>query len=285
MFAEGGPSESLEFGAWRGQGIRSATLFPPAGSWNALENPPPVVTAWRNHPQVRVVLSYPLWANSMLSGSLAAAAAGTYDSHYAALADHLVHDGLSHAILRLGWEFNGTWYPWSARTASDARDYRNAWRRIVSAMRGTRGEHFGFDWTSVGYPAGLNPGLAYPGDRYVTEIGQDVYDTCFRPRCDAAQRWHSLVHRRYGMAWHVRFAARHHKPLSFPEWGLTSNLLDPGRSGGDDPGFVRHMHRWFAAHDVVLENYFNADTVWGNHSMTGPLGSFRSAAQLYRRLF
>ena len=53
-------------------------------------------------------------------GSLAGAASGAYDEHFAALARNLVAGGLGGAGIRLGWEFNGSWYRWSVRSAGDA---------------------------------------------------------------------------------------------------------------------------------------------------------------------
>ena len=54
-----------------------------------------------------------------------------------------------------------------------------------------------------------------------------------------AQRWAGLVHQRFGLQWQARFAAAHHKPVAFPEWGLW---------GFDDPQFVRDMAKWVRTH-------------------------------------
>ena len=41
----------------------------------------------------------------------------------------------ANAILRLGWEFNGTWYPWAVTDPTDAADFAAYFRNIVTAMR------------------------------------------------------------------------------------------------------------------------------------------------------
>ena len=40
-----------------------------------------------------------------------AGAGGAYDSYYKTLAQNLVSSGEGSSIIRLGWEFNGDWYP------------------------------------------------------------------------------------------------------------------------------------------------------------------------------
>jgi hypothetical protein len=48
-----------------------------------------------------------------------------------------------------------------------------------------------------------------------------------------------------GLAEQVAFAAAHHKPVSYPEWGLYRF--------GDDSGYVSAMLAWIGSHDVVYE--------------------------------
>ena len=47
----------------------------------------------------------------------AGAAAGDYNSKFRNLGELLVKDGLSHTIISLGREMNGSWYEWSERRA------------------------------------------------------------------------------------------------------------------------------------------------------------------------
>ncbi len=50
-------------------------------------------------------------------GTLAQGATGAFNSYYVTLAQTLVNAGESNAYLRLGWEFDGSWEPWSGHHA------------------------------------------------------------------------------------------------------------------------------------------------------------------------
>ena len=89
-----------------------------------------------------------------------------------------------------------------------------------------------------------------------------------------------------GLAWQARFAKRHHKAISFPEWALVSDPLQPDQAGEDDPYFVRHMHRWFATHDVAYENYFDYDEgLGGQFALDSGNRKFAIARVLYQHLW
>ena len=101
---------------------------------------------------------------------------GDYNSKFRNLGELLVKDGLSHTIIGLGREMNGSWYEWSERRApaSDPDAYIRAWRQIVTTMRSVPGQHFKFLWTV--YPTGTSVAHAWPGNAYVDYIGTDIFD-------------------------------------------------------------------------------------------------------------
>src|SRR5581483_7148054 len=161
-----------------------------------------------------------------------------------------------------------------------------AWRQLVESMRSVPGAHFTFDWCPNLQTNGIDPALAYPGDRFVSEIGLDVYDWSETgPGETAAQRWRDIVGKGYGLAWQQRFAAIHHKPISFPEWGLVSDPTNPALAGGDDPLFVQNMFAWFKAHNVAFENYFDANAPTQGRYYAFSSGLFPRASQRYRELY
>jgi hypothetical protein len=170
--------------------------------------------------------------------TLAQGATGQFDPHYQELAHRLVSGGYADAFVRIGWEFNGGWYPWTARDHADA--YAAYWRRIVLAMRSVHGARFLFDWnpTTIDGPTDA----AYPGDDVVDVIGLDVYNQSWPKMTDPAARWQYLLHQSAGLLWHRSFAAAHGKLRSFPEWG--TGTRPDGHGGGDDPLFVRNMLAW-----------------------------------------
>jgi hypothetical protein len=194
------------------------------------------------------------------------------------MARELVRHGQGDAILRLGWEFDGDWYPWAA--GRDPQAFVAYWRRTVDAIRAVPGAHFSFDWTASIGGGGIAPDRAYPGDDYVDVIGLDVYDQGWADGFeDPDRRWRTLRDGRYGLRWHRAFAAAHGKPESFPEWGLADR--PDGHGGGDDAAFVRRMHAWIAAGHVRYHCYFDFDAEDARHR----LGGFPAAADEFRRRF
>jgi Glycosyl hydrolase family 26 len=290
VFAGYGPFADEQFAIWRGAPVQTATDYLEAADWHAIENPSWDILAWRQAPSIQPVFSVPMWPNT--GGSLAAAAAGHYNAYFAALARRLVAGGLGSAIIRLGWEFNASWYPWSAQTARRASQYAEAWRQIVGTIKHVRGERFGFDWSMTIDGGGVDPARAYPGNSYVTSIGMDVYDwnqSAANHQNPASvgpsRRWNAIVSERYGLAWQARFAAAHHKPVSFPEWAVVYDPLDPAAGGGDDPTFVQNMYDWFASHDTAFEDYFDVDADAVDYGLTTGNGQFAQSTALYKSLY
>jgi hypothetical protein len=244
-----------------------------------------IVDTWSKQKKVQLSLSLPMFA---ARGSMRVVASG-YDNHYfVALAHRLVTAGLDHTILRLGWEFNEHYQRWHVTDQAQAKLFAQAWRQIVRSMRSVRGEHFTFDWcvydAQVGY---LHPAQAYPGNRYVDYIGDDVYDwNQTRPGETFSQRWTALVDGPTGLAWQARFAARHHKEISFPEWALVQASMLLRSGGDDDPAFIRAMWQWIRTHDVRYEAYFNS-TLLGLvvYRINGPGAAFPKSGAVYRRLW
>jgi hypothetical protein len=285
VFAGYGPAGDEKFAAWRGAPIQTATDFVSGQTWSQIEDPTTTIDAWRSEPDVQLALSTPMWPASP-GGSLAAAASGTYNTYFASLGRALVAAGRDDTIMRIGWEFNTTFYRWSVTTAADAANYAAAWRQIVTAMRGVPGQHFGFVWNPAIQTDGTSPELSYPGDKYVTAIGLDVYDRNRVSGQSPQARWNDLVTTGYGLQWQAGFAAAHHKPIAFPEWGLVSQPRNPGIGGGDDPYFVTQMREWFASHRTAFEDYFNSDTTYGAYfGLTTGSGKFPNAARTYRSLY
>ncbi len=93
-----------------------------------------------------------------------------------------------------------------------------------------------YDWCPGWGPQDSPADLAYPGDDVVDYIGLDVYD--FKHEGSVEERWNTFYLKApFGLEWHRDFAARHGKPMSYPEWGV-GNF-------GDNPYFIQQMHDWF----------------------------------------
>ena len=210
------------------------------------------------------------------TSTLALGAAGNYDSYFTTLANTLVTAGYPDAYLRVGWEFNGGWYPWAAK--SDPTNWIAFYRRIVKAMRAVSGANFKFDWNpDLGYQQ-IAPASVYPGDDVVDFVGMDVYDQDWGAGgaivSDPATRWNDLLTQNYGLNWIVTFSKSHNKPISIPEWGVAQRA--DGHGGGDDPYFVNQMVQWFQTNSVAYENYFD----FNSKTMQSALYNFQGSTYI-----
>jgi hypothetical protein len=212
--------------------------------------------------------------------SLADGAAGLYDEAFRGIARTLVKEGHPDAILRLGWEFNGGWYPWAA--ASDPAAWVAYFRRIVTVMRGEPGARFRFDWCPTLGRQSIRPDTVYPGDDVVDFIGLDVYNQSWaKPAPTPEQRWNELLDQPYGLRWHRDFAAAHTKPVSFPEWG--TGTRPDGHGGGDDPYFIGKMADWIASGNTAYQVYW--DYTAGDYNGRLSDGRQPGAAAAFRERF
>jgi len=286
----GGPSVVSAFATWRGRAVGPAHVFAPGATWSDIELPGGFVSYWgKSGYRGKIMLSLPLLPSGG-SPTLAQGATGTFNSHFRTAAKRLVANGMGNAIIRLGWEFNGGWFPWAAKGHAGA--YAGFYRQVVSTMRSVSGANFSFVWSlSNGY-YGWDPRTAYPGDGYVTYVGDGLYDCWWKhPGAPPAQRWNSLVvppkvGLQAGLAFWTTFAQSHGKQLVLPEWGLvnaTAGMCGGGGGGGDDTYFIQRVHDWVGSHPVAFETYFNRDPANGYHRLD--TGRFPKAAALYRSLF
>ena len=210
-------------------------------------------------------------ANGLPVGTLAQGATGAFNFSYVTLARTLVSAGQSDAYLRLGWEFDGSWFPWAATTPSAEADFAAYFRQIVTAMRSVPGENFRFVWNpdaGAFTTPGFSVGAAYPGNAYVNAIGLDVYDESWSTKSRRVS-WSSADLPALTAA--RQFAAANGEPLAVCEWGVAIRTDSDGF--GDDPHFVNHMASWMLnpSNDVIYEAYLDAHNRGMNARITGPL--------------
>ena len=286
---QGGVEEIAAFEAWRGKDAGIVLSFPAKRTWSELRISSTWLSYWsRTAYRSKMVITLGMLPTEDRSASLATGATGAYNDHFRAAAANLVSAGMGNAVIRLGHELNGDWYPWAAQ--QDPHAFAEFWRQVVTTMRSVPGQSFTFDWNVSVTSSFWDATEAYPGDSFVDYIGQDVYDKKYGDSGATPQeRWTSMVEpstgSRQGLQFWADFAARHGKPVSFAEWGLvgeTSELANGG-AGGDSPYFVERMHNWFSTHDTAFEIYFDEDTPVNYHELLN--GQFPRAADTYLRLF
>lgn len=271
-----------EYEAWLGEPVGYTLDFvgrAPTSSttpWANIDNPAWWCTRWASRSS-SLVLSTAMLPNTNFT--LAAGASGAYDAHWQQFGQTLVANGCADAILRLGWEFNGGFYPWAA--GGKEASFAAYWRRIVTALRAVPNQQFRFDWTPLAGNTHANVEAAYPGDAYVDVIGLDAYDTSTVPATDAVGRWNDQLNRPWGLNWQRNFARAHGKAMSLPEWGLTVRPND-SLGGGDNPTYISNMWAWMRANPYLYTSYFEVDAVDASHRLM--TGQFPEASALYRAL-
>ena len=203
--------------------------------------------------------------------TLAQGAAGSENANFVAIAKNLVSLGFGNAILRPGWEFDGTWYPWTVQSNTDAANFAIYWQNIVTAMRAVPGANFKYLWSPAGFQSlAWNINNAYPGNSYVDYVSFDVYDWSWNgsifPGGDphntatVAQSnavFTNLLTAPLGLNWLASFAQAHNKPIVIPEWAVT--VRNDGHGLGDDQTFINNMHSWFISNHVAWVIYFIDD--------------------------
>lgn len=275
------------FGKWRGSPIDAITMYPATATWETIEGSDWHIQTFATSP---AVLSYGLPLLPQAPGpTLAGVAAGNHDQVFRTIATLLMRFDRPRTVVRIGWEANGSWFPWNA-TAQTADTYKQAFRRVVHVMRGVAPDLiFDFD---IGCGVELRGqtdrldalALLYPGDDVVDVIGCDTYDWHHTKSYDEPT-W-QLTQRPVdapGIADVAEFARARGKGLSFPEWGLAS----PAEGGvGDNPFFIAKMRGFLEANAdiLVLECYFSEPATSLANSIWSPDQNPRSS-ETYARLW
>ena len=180
--------------------------------------------------------------------TLQASANGSNDGAFTVAATYLKNGGFPNAVIRLGWEFDGGWMPWSS--PGNEALWVQAYRHVHDVFRAVS-PGFKFDWNGdSGYLQGQT--AAYPGDSYVDVVGIDLYDkgmggatawnSSTRSWSDPNAAWSRILP---NLQWQRDFAVSHGKPVSYPEWGLDGvNATATYNVGGDNPTFISGMYDW-----------------------------------------
>jgi hypothetical protein len=283
------PSGIASVGAATGTSptLASDYLVGSAG-WDGLIDPKDntrLLGAWEKS-DYRLVLGVPIIPTSKGApvGTLALGATGAYNPFFTALAEELISAHESHAILRLGWEFNGNWNTWSVTSTLDAANFAAFWRQIVTTMRSVPGADFQYVWNVSS--GSSTPGLlaaSYPGNAYVDDVGVDVYDESCAAVLSPEEAWSNQLTTVAGLDWAASFATSHHKRVAIPEWGL-DDMTNSSCSGlGDDPYFIDQMADWVVAHHAAFDSYFDVNVSDGSHDLEDAL--FPNSLAVFRQDF
>lgn len=263
-------SDVTNMDAWLGKNVDAIQLVGGYANWDDWLYSPSWIAGQLSGFQGEIKWSIGLipWG-----ASLADAGKGTYDDKYTALARSMLADAGSddQIYVRVGWEMNGNgWFPWSANGKEG--DYVAAFQHFVDAFRSVS-DKFVFEWTPNIGDMGMNPELAYPGDKYVDVIGMDFYYNTQWDPTDPNVAWNWFVNERYGLQWQQDFAAAHGKPTAVGEWGVNSDTSGP---------FIEMAAQWFQDHNMLYHNYWNS-----NADFSGQLsaGQYPDAGAAFQAIF
>jgi hypothetical protein len=264
----GGPEDPpsvSDFASTLGNHPRFAMDFLDGSSWSTIDDPAQLVSQWAPSGYT-MIWGLPMLPNS--GASLATGATGAYDGYFSTLANALVARGQGSAIIRIGWEFNGGWFPWAANGQASA--FVQYWQQIVTTMRSAPGANFSFEWNPTRGDQGVgNLANYYPGDAYVNYVGLDVYDTEWGSYPGMPAEFQDMETQAYGLNWLASFSAAHGKPMVFPEWGLGWGTCSADGQpvngsgqvcGGDDGVFINEMSQWIATHNVFEATFWDYGT-------------------------
>jgi len=231
----------------------------------------------------RLVLGVPIIPGSS-GATLAQGATGAYNQYFTTLAQNLVSEGLSNAILRLGWEFNGTWYPWSVASNTDAQNFAAYWQQIVDTMRAVPGEQFAFLWNpNLGGSSSWDLTQAYPGSAYVDYIGSDVYDEYWGTPQTPQNAWSNTLSQDWGLDWLSSFAASEGRPIAIPEWSVC--IRSDGHGLGDDPYFINQFSSWLVANNAAFDDIFSFNDTAGGQDNDITDGNFPNSLAAFQQDF
>jgi len=273
------------------------TFANPTATWSIWETPWMFSTAsdgwdsWLANSAHQVVVGMDLIPQAVSDTSdpltwESACASGAYNQYATVLAQNMVSYGAGGVVIRLGVEANGNWEAdYVGTTSQEMTDWAQCFDNEVTAMRAVSGAHFLFVWNPNLCTADLPLSQWYPGNAYVNIIGVDAYDEdCTDDKSVSQEGWTAFSTDSASSASttsgfpslvnFVSFAAANGKPLSFPEWGLNSDLPD-------DPTYVTDMGQLFKTKDFAFESYFD-----DGHDGVAELGSsIPNATSAYSQAF
>ncbi|WP_462186528.1 MULTISPECIES: glycoside hydrolase family 26 protein [unclassified Frankia] len=186
------------------------------------------------------------------------------------------------AIVRPGWELNGTWFWWAPR---DTEVWKQCFRQVVTAIRSTA-PHVQIDWNMTGHRNRMQNGGrvwdAYPGDDVVDIVSIDAYDSY--PASTSQETFDDNCNSDSGACTVSRFARQHSKQFAVPEWGMDHRK----GGGGDNPYYIEKMYELFASNQDILayEAYYSVGAQEAENvqsALTPDLNP--NAAQRYLELF
>jgi hypothetical protein len=253
------------FAGWRGTGLEVVSGWIDwRNGWSGMQS----YASGRNPRTLRSKSSNVSFGHGLFpsGGSLAACASGEYDDEQREVARRLANNGVGDAEIRLGWEANGDWFPWSA-AGKPAEQWKACFTSVAQAMKSEAGG-LRIAW-SMGKKGRIDVRTIWPDGAPITNVCLSHYD-------DAQDRFGNEAYEGgpWGLEAWADFARGKGKKFCLGEWGV-------GRAG-DNPQYIQDMHDFLErnAGTIAHEAYFNA----GDNRLY-PVGPNPRSSALYQQLF
>jgi hypothetical protein len=173
-----GPINVNSYSAWLKKNVVYGLEFEADQTWTHIAGESWWLEPWSNWvnsaPGRTLIISIPMIPQAPASANIKDGANGAYNQYFTTLAQQLVKNKLASTILRIGWEFNGNWYRWSA--VPGCNYWIQYFVNIVKVMKAVPGNQFKVIWNPNNGWTAVNATNCYPGNEYVDYVGIDCYD-------------------------------------------------------------------------------------------------------------
>ncbi len=168
------------------------------------------------------------------SGTLQAIANGAHDDTYRGIAEAYRDAGYKTIDMRIGWEMNGNFMPWSmGNTTESVNQWKAAFAHVADVVHGVSGMKVNVVWNpNVSNNNQIDVKSAYPGDDKVDIIGLDIYSPTYKYDSSisnsqyynnpSASQYHPNGEdpAQWGLAQTIALASAHGKPVGIGETGI-----------------------------------------------------------------
>lgn len=167
-------------------------------------------------------------------GTLQQIAAGAHDDTYRGIAEAYRDAGYKTIDMRIGWEMNGDYMPWSmGNTSESVGQWRAAFARVADVVHGVSGIKVNTVWNpNIANNNKIDVRESYAGDDKVDIIGLDIYSPTYKYDSSVSNSQYynnpsaSQYHpdgedpAQWGLAQTIAMAKAHGKPVGIGETGV-----------------------------------------------------------------
>ena len=183
------------------------------------------------------------------TGTLQQIAAGAHDDTYRGIVQAYKDAGYTTIDMRIGWEMNGNYMPWSMGNTTDSvNTWKAAFAHVADVVHGMSGIKVNVVWNpNLANNNQVDVSTAYPGDDKVDIVGLDLYSTLYKYDSSvsnlqyynnpSASQYHpdGTSPSQWGLAQTIALASAHGKPVGIGETGVSvgDNTDLPGTIAAD----------------------------------------------------